>query len=76
MNAKRASRWDKAFYRCPGAWLGNQPGTFGPTGTITIDVKRVIEALIHLRRYFIVTNPRLAEHERDGLILDIQWKGK
>ena len=71
---RKWTRFERAFFRCPGAWLGNAPGTFGSTGNITIDVARLIEALCFLRRYFVVSNPRLSARERNGLILDVQWK--
>ena len=68
------SKFERVFYRCPGAWLGNEPGKFSATGNITVNVERLFEALAYLRRYFVVSNPRLSVRERNGLILDVQWK--
>ena len=70
------TKWDKGFYGCPGAWLGNKPeGT--QTGNITVDISRIDEAVPHIRRFFSVIQCKLSKYapaENPAIMFEVIWK--
>lgn len=64
---------DRAFYACPGAWVGNMPSCFpDKTGNITIDPKRIVAAVRFLSRRYEILESRLSCDPNPGVVLVIR----
>lgn len=68
---QRFQRW---FFECPGAWYGNMPGSFGPRGNITVDVTKIVEAILFLSKRLKIVGSRLSSREEGAVVLEIEWK--
>ena len=73
---KHKTRFDRVFDRCPGAWVGAEPGSYGqPTGHITVNATRLLHAIAFLRRKRVhLLGTRLSPGEPGGVQIEIAFE--
>ena len=71
------ARWEKGFYACPGAWLGNRPDG-ARSGNIVVDADKILQAIPHLQKRFAIQGTSLSLHcgGTPGVNFVVEYKGK
>lgn len=67
------TKWDKAFYSCPGAWHGNAP-TEDLHGCIVVDSQKIAEAIPYLHRRFSIVHTRTSAQDHNGIMIVLARK--
>jgi hypothetical protein len=62
---KKQPKFDRVFYACPGAWTGYAPGNM--SGLITVDAKKIREALQYISRHYTITQTYIPENPHTSL---------
>ena len=70
---RQKAQWDRAFYRCPGAWFGNEPAGGIGEGNITVNVHKITQAIGWIKRRFQIVDTFVSPHH-DGVTFVIRWK--
>ena len=72
------NKHERRFYDCPGAWVGNMPGSMPSipnSGSIVVDAEKAIMAIRFLNRYYTLTGS--SAYDQGGAIgLTIQFETK